>query len=172
MQGSQTQSDVHLLLCQKHRQDKSFAPYLLSVQQVWIDLYLHGDHGNHIWINWRVYAFWNFWVQKGKGPTHSVDAVIVASADTCLRYGHPGERPVGKEFLALSMTVLTHISSSMFKVVDCSWSHVWTLWLQKQCAWSCKPSTKAHWTRRPSSDILLMRLWYQRTCCHQWKCKG
>ena len=34
MQGSQTQSDVHLLLCQKHRQDKSAAPYLLSVQQV------------------------------------------------------------------------------------------------------------------------------------------
>ena len=30
--------------------------------------------------------------------------------------------------LALSMTVLRHISSSMFKAVDCrSWSHVWTL---------------------------------------------
>ena len=34
MQGSQTQSDVHLLLCQKHKHDKSAAPYLLSVQQV------------------------------------------------------------------------------------------------------------------------------------------
>ena len=35
-------------LCQKHRQDKSAAPYLLSVQQVCVDLNLHGDHGNHI----------------------------------------------------------------------------------------------------------------------------
>ena len=34
MQGSQTQSDVHLLLCQKHKHDKSAAPYLLSVQQI------------------------------------------------------------------------------------------------------------------------------------------
>ena len=34
MQGSEAQSDVHLLLCQKHRQDKSIALYLLSVQQV------------------------------------------------------------------------------------------------------------------------------------------
>ena len=52
MQGSETQSDVHLLLCQKHKHDKSAAPYLLSVQQVLIDLYmyLHGDgrRGNHI----------------------------------------------------------------------------------------------------------------------------
>ena len=33
------------------------------------------------------------------------------------------------KFLALSISVLTHTS---FKAVDCSWSHVWTLWLQKQ----------------------------------------
>ena len=32
--NTKTLSDVHLLLCQKHRQDKSAAPYLLSVQQV------------------------------------------------------------------------------------------------------------------------------------------
>ena len=29
------------------------------------------------------------------------------------------------------MTVLTHISSSMFKAVDCIWSHFWTPWLQR-----------------------------------------
>ena len=33
------------------------------------------------------------------------------------------------KLLVLSISVLTHIS---FKAVDCSWSHVWTLWLQKQ----------------------------------------
>ena len=48
MQGNQTQSDVQFVLCQEHKQDKSAAPYLLSVLQVWIDLYLHGDHDNHI----------------------------------------------------------------------------------------------------------------------------
>ena len=33
------------------------------------------------------------------------------------------------KLLVLSISVLTHIS---FKAVDCSWSHVWALWLQKQ----------------------------------------
>ena len=32
--GSQKKSEVHLLLCTKDKQDKSAAPYLLSVQQV------------------------------------------------------------------------------------------------------------------------------------------
>ena len=48
MQGSQTQSNVHLLLCQSRKQDKSAAPYILSVQQVESYLHLHEDHGNHI----------------------------------------------------------------------------------------------------------------------------
>ena len=30
-------------------------------------------------------------VRKGKEPTHSLGAVIAASADTCLRYGQSGE---------------------------------------------------------------------------------
>ena len=34
IEGSQIQNDVHLLLYQKHKQDKSAAPYLLSVQLV------------------------------------------------------------------------------------------------------------------------------------------
>ena len=33
---------------------------------------------------------------KGKGPTHNPDAVLVTSVDTCLRYGQPDEKPVGK----------------------------------------------------------------------------
>ena len=42
MQGSQTQRDVHLLLCQKDKQDKSAAPYLLSVALTCI--YIRGQH--------------------------------------------------------------------------------------------------------------------------------
>ena len=67
-------------------------------------------------------------MRKDKGPAHNPGYVIAASANTCLHYGQPGEKPVDK-YLALSISVLTHIS---FKAVDCSWSHVWTLWLQKQ----------------------------------------
>ena len=40
----------------------------------------------------------NFSVRKGKGPAHSLGVVFAASADTCLRYGQPGEMSVGKEF--------------------------------------------------------------------------
>ena len=36
--------------------------------------------------------------RKGKEPTHTLGAVIAASADTCLRYGQPGEKSVGKGF--------------------------------------------------------------------------
>ncbi len=60
----------------------------------------------------------------------------------------------------------------MFKPTDWPWSQLWTLWLQDRCAGSCMPSTKAHLMRRSSSDRLLMRLWYRKICCHQWKHKG
>ena len=36
--------------------------------------------------------------QCGKVKTHTLGAVIAASADTCLRYGQPGEKSVGKGF--------------------------------------------------------------------------
>ena len=33
-------------------------------------------------------------MRKGKEPTHTLGAVIAASADSCLRYGQPGEKSV------------------------------------------------------------------------------
>ena len=39
-----------------------------------------------------------FSVRKGKEPTHFLGAVVAASADTCLRYGQPGEKSVDKGF--------------------------------------------------------------------------
>ena len=50
MQGSQAPGDFHLLLCQSHKQDKSAAPQLPSVQQAKSRLLhrnLQVDHGNH-----------------------------------------------------------------------------------------------------------------------------
>ena len=56
----------------------------------------------------EVFKCRNFF--KDKGPTNNIGAVIAASANTCLLYGQPGEKPADED---LSMTVLIHISSSI-----------------------------------------------------------
>ena len=40
----------------------------------------------------------NFQCGKVRGQHHSLGAVIAASADTCLRYGQPGEKSVDEGF--------------------------------------------------------------------------
>ena len=76
------------------------------------------------------------------------------------------------DLLQLLICYSYSIPYSMFKAVDCSWSNFWTSCLRKSYDRSCRPSTKAHLVRRSSSDRLLMRWWYQRICCHQWKRRG